>query len=73
MTWKISRQIILMGLVTIQTLAILQLRFRLIKAETCNVVMVRYLREVRGININLDLLYRDGKKWIQNPRYSPTK
>lgn len=70
MTWKVGRQLILVGLVTAQTLMILQLRLRVIKAETCNVVFVRYLREVYGLNIHLDNLYRDGRKWVSDPRYS---
>lgn len=70
MTWKIGRQLILVGLVTAQTLLILQLRFRVIRAETCNVVFVRYLRDAHGININLDLIYQDGQKWISDQRYS---
>lgn len=70
MTWKVGRQLILVGLVTAQTLLILQLRYRVIKAETCNIVFVRYLREVHGINVKLDLIYRDGQKWVNDPRYS---
>ena len=70
MTWKVGRQLILVGLVVGQTLMILQLRFRVIKAETCNVVFTRYLRDNHGINVNLDLIYRDGRKWVSDPRYS---
>ncbi len=70
MTWKVGRQLILVGLVTAQTLLILQLRYRLIKAETCNVVFVRYLREIHGLRVNLDSIYKDGKKWVRDPHYS---
>lgn len=69
MTWKVGRQLILVGLVMAQTLLILQLRLRIIKAETCNVVFVRYLREVHGINVNLDLIFRDGERWVSDPHY----
>ncbi len=69
MTWKIARQIILVGLVTAETLLMLQISMRVRKAEVCNVVFKRYLESNYGLKINLDHLYRDGVKWVSDPRY----
>ena len=69
-TWKVGRQLILVGLVTAQTLLILQLRLRVIKAETCNVVFKRYLESNYGLKVSLDRLYEDGKKWTTDSRYN---
>lgn len=68
--WKVVRQLILLKLVVTQTLLLLALGYRIRKAETCNVVFVRYLREARGINVSLDRIYEDGKKWVSDPRYA---
>lgn len=70
MTWKVGRQLILLGLVVTQTAFLLALAARVEKAETCNVVMKRYLEWNYGIKVNLDRLYEDGKKWVRNPRYT---
>lgn len=73
MSYKFIRQVILAGLVTVQTLMIFQLCYRTYKAEVCNVVFVRYLRDVRGINVNMDRIYEDGRKWISDPRYTDSE
>lgn len=70
MTYKIVRQLILLGVVTAQTLLLLQLAARVEKAETCNAVFVRWMVYSRGVTINLDCLYQDGKKWIREERYN---
>ena len=70
MSYKIVRQIILAGLVTTQTLLILQLAARTHKAEVCNAVFIRYWYNRNGTVINLDALYRDGKKWVYDKRYN---
>lgn len=70
MNYRIVRQVVLLGLVAGQTLLIIQLAARTEKAETCNVVFKRYLANVHGINVDLNLIYQDGKKWVNEDRYS---
>ena len=41
------------------------LSHELYKAKVINNVFYVYFRDVRGVDINLDLLYEDGTKWIE--------
>ena len=65
--YKLMRQLMLLGLVTLQTLIILNLHYRVRKAETCNVVFVTYFRDVYGITINLDKMYENARLWVGKP------
>lgn len=39
------------------------------KAEVCNKVFTTYFKCNLGIHIDLDRLYEDGKKWVNDPQY----
>ena len=58
------KQLILLGLVTIETLFMLNMRYKLMKSEVCNRVFQIYLQENYGISVNLDVLYRSAIKWV---------
>lgn len=42
---------------------------RAVKAETCNKAFVLWFHHNLGINVNLDYLYQDAKKWVNDPLY----
>lgn len=48
---------------------IVQLQHELFKAQVCNKVFVKYLHYNYGMNINLDRIYEDGVKWVDDPQY----
>lgn len=58
------KQLILLGLVTLQALFILGLRYELFKAQVCNKVFQVYLEQRYGVKVDLDLIYKDGLKWL---------
>lgn len=39
------------------------------KAQVCNKVFVLYLKHNYGMHINLDRIYEDGVKWVDEPEY----
>lgn len=39
------------------------------KARVCNKVFVKYFT-LYGINVDLDKLYKDGKTWVDDPKYN---
>lgn len=39
------------------------------KAEICNKAFVLWFKHNQGVNINLDLLYKDAVKWVNDPQY----
>ena len=41
------------------------LSHELYKAKVINNVFYVYFRDVRGIELDLDLIYKDGKKWLE--------
>jgi hypothetical protein len=41
------------------------------KANTCNKAMRLWFYYHKGININMDKLYEDAKKWVNDPQYIP--
>ena len=55
-------------LVLISSLFIYQ-NYQLRKATVCNKVFVAWFKHNLGINVNLDKLYEDGKKWVDDSRY----
>lgn len=46
-----------------------RLEGELYKAQVCNKVFVTYFKCNLGIHINLDKLYEDGVKWVDDPQY----
>lgn len=49
--------------------ALVILSKRLHKAEVCNKVFVLYFKHNFGMNLNLDKIYEDGVKWVDDPQY----
>lgn len=60
---------ILLCLLVVQAITLIWLRQRVIKAELCNKAFVLYFRHNLGINVNLDRLAEDAKRWVNDPRY----
>lgn len=57
------------GLLLISLSANLYLLVRVKKAETCNKAFVLWFKHNLGIHINLDKLYEDAVKWVNDPQY----
>lgn len=63
-TKALARQLILLGLVTIQALFIFQLQYQLFQAQVCNRAFQIYLETNYGITVDLNHLYRSAKGWL---------